>query len=64
MQKRFEGIEPISGLRTKVIGILIDPDRFWLIEEVHNIELDESDVRVQERNYKKFQGSTRGGGID
>ncbi len=41
-----------------------NPESFWWIESVGDMELDESAIRSQERNYKEFQGSTRGGGID
>lgn len=41
-----------------------DPEAFWTVLTVGSTERNESQVRVDERGYKEFQGSTRGGGID
>jgi hypothetical protein len=41
-----------------------NPQEFWQITAVGELEIDESEVRNKGRNYKEFQGSTRGGGID
>lgn len=41
-----------------------DPEEFWEILSVGEIELSEEAVRRQARNYREFQGSTKGGGID
>lgn len=41
-----------------------DPERWWTLLEVGNQVMEEESVRAQERNYRDFQGSTRGDGID
>lgn len=41
-----------------------DPNIFWSLIAVGCNELDEATIRSQERNYREFQGSTKGGGID
>lgn len=41
-----------------------DPNIFWHILHVSSAEREEEEVKAQERMYKQFQHSTRGGGID
>lgn len=53
------------GAKVGAFVELIDFDgEFWEVISVSDIFIDKDMIRKQERNYKFFQGSTRGGGID
>lgn len=41
-----------------------DPERWWRVHMIGSLGLNKEQVKFFERDYKLFQGSTRGGGID
>jgi hypothetical protein len=51
----------VVGNRVQLLSL---DGEFWEVTEVSKEAVSHDFIRENERNYKEFQGSTRGGGID